>query len=356
MSDAFDSAIEEFLRSHGPFEDPPALAVGDCVGEWTVRAFLGRGGSAEVYRAENGTTGIVAALKVLCKTDDRTRERFRREAHILSEIRSAAFPKFYGAGCADGRFYIAEELLEPLSLPKTDADVARFIRAVAARVDELHQRGLVHRDVKPRNVMARPATGECVLVDMGLVKESEDAALANDTVSVVDGHAVGVGTPGFSAPEQFAGGKVSPATDIHALGMLANVCFDGKPPRAWTTIIRRSTSSIPEQRYATVADFARAIRRRHVNRFWWIAGAVAELAFAVVVVYFIWGNRQDFEIRSGQEQTNPADGLLIDALHDAVYDMYRDEIGGTTNSWGESIMLEKESVKDSIKRGIVPVY
>ena len=53
MSDAADGEIEGFLRSHGPFESPPLLLNGDGVGEWTIRAFLGRGGSAEVYRAEN---------------------------------------------------------------------------------------------------------------------------------------------------------------------------------------------------------------------------------------------------------------------------------------------------------------
>ena len=289
MSDAADGEIEGFIRSHGPFESPPLLTNGESVGEWTIRAFLGRGGSAEVYRAENKTTGIVAALKVLCRSDDRTRERFRREAQLVAEIGSSTFPKFYGAGGADGRFYIAEELLEPMPLPKTDAAVARFVLAVAAGVEELHRRGFVHRDIKPRNVMMRPATGESVLIDMGLAKEGEDASqICNDTVSVVDGRAVGVGTPGFSAPEQFAGGKISPATDIHALGMLANVCFGGKPPSAWAKIIRRSTSSIPEQRYATVSEFARAVRHRHAER-WLLVIIAIILSFLAFLSHLFWG-------------------------------------------------------------------
>ena len=160
MSDAADGRIGDFLRSHGPFEEPPLLLNGERVGEWTIRAFLGRGGSAEVYRAENATTGLVAALKVLCKSDDRTRERFKREAQLVAGMRCAAFPKFYGAGSADGRFYIAEELLDPMPLPRCDAAVARFEIAVAAGVEELHRRGFIHRDIKPRNVMMRPSTGE----------------------------------------------------------------------------------------------------------------------------------------------------------------------------------------------------
>ena len=131
--------------------------------------------------------------------------------------------------------------------------------------------------------MMRPATGESVLIDMGLAKESAGAPdAANDTTSVVDGHAVGVGTPGFSAPEQFTGGAIGPAADIHALGILANACFDGKPPRSWTRIIRRSTSSIPEQRYHSVSEFVRAIRSRHVTR-WWLTGIIAVIVVIVVI-------------------------------------------------------------------------
>ncbi|MBQ6009412.1 MAG: protein kinase [Kiritimatiellae bacterium] len=281
MPETPNSEIEGFLRAHGPFEKPPILSCGERVGDWTVRAFLGRGGSAEVFRAENVVTGIVGALKVLYRTDDRSRERFRREARIIAETRNAAFPLFYGAGDCDGRFYIAEELLEPITLPSDDTAVARYILGVAAGIEVLHRRGFVHRDLKPGNVLMRPATGESVLIDMGLAKGGEDAPqMHGEPLSVVDGHAVGVGTPGFSAPEQFTGGKVSAATDIHALGVLVDACFKGKPPKAWADIIRRSTSSIPGQRYASVTEFVRAVRRRHATR---------HLIAAIAVVLFIAG-------------------------------------------------------------------
>lgn len=281
MPETPNSEIEGFLRAHGPFEKPPILSCGERVGDWTIRAFLGRGGSAEVFRAENVVTGIVGALKVLYRTDDRSRERFRREARIIAETRSAAFPLFYGVGECDGRFYIAEELLEPITLPSDDTAVARYILGVAAGVEVLHRRGFVHRDLKPGNVLMRPATGESVLIDMGLAKGGEDAPqMHGEPLSVVDGHAVGVGTPGFSAPEQFTGGKVSAATDIHALGVLVDACFKGKPPKAWADIIRRSTSSIPGQRYASVTEFVRAVRRRHATR---------HLIAAIAVVLFIAG-------------------------------------------------------------------
>ena len=267
MPDATESELERRLRQHGRFEPAPVAMTGCIIGGWKVLAFLGRGGSAEVYRAENEAAGIVGALKILYRADDKTRARFRREAQLSAELPGAAFPKFYGAGEDSGRLYLAEELLEPMELPRGDAAVARYVLGVARAVEELHKRGFIHRDVKPRNVMMRPSTGECVLIDLGLAKEGgESPHSRNDTLSVVDGRAVGVGTPGFSAPEQFAGGKIGVAADIHALGVLANICFDGNPPSAWAKIIRCSTSSIPEQRYASAAEFARAVRRRHAER------------------------------------------------------------------------------------------
>ena len=90
---------------------------------------------------------------------------------------------FYGAGESDGHLYIAEELLEPITLPSDDMAVAKFILDVAAGIEELHRRGFVHRDLKPANVLMRPSTGEYVLIDMGLAKESEDASpMRNDTL------------------------------------------------------------------------------------------------------------------------------------------------------------------------------
>ena len=343
MSDADDSEIEGFLSGHKPFENPPICPCGTCVGDWKILAFLGRGGSSEVYRAENTVTGQVAALKVLARTDGKTRERFKREVRLVAETQNAAFPKLYGAGEENDRLYIAEELLEPVVLPSRDAEVARFILDVAAGVAELHRLGFIHRDIKPRNVMVRPLTGESVLIDLGLAKEEAGTPQArDDTLSVVDGRAVGVGTPGYSAPEQFAGGLIGPATDIHALGMLANACFGGKPPKAWTEIIRRSTSSIPEQRYPSVAEFARAIRRRHAVC-WWAVAVFAAVAAVFVAVFLL----QYYDAMAmKQENGMTKEQGLADALLEAAYDFsYRDN----TN-------ITKEAALETMRKGILPSY
>ena len=332
MPDATESELERRLRQHGRFEPAPVAMTGCIIGGWKVLAFLGRGGSAEVYRAENEAAGIVGVLKILYRADDKTRARFRREAQLSAELPGAAFPKFYGAGEDSGRLYLAEELLEPMELPRGDVAVARYVRGVARAVEELHKRGFIHRDIKPRNVMMRPSTGECVLIDLGLAKEGgESPHSRNDTLSVVDGRAVGVGTPGFSAPEQFAGGKIGVAADIHALGVLANICFDGNPPSAWAKIIRCSTSSIPEQRYASAAEFARAVRRRHAER-WWIGGIAAVLLIGAAAIC-VTMMRKD------------ADGLG-EILLDAVYETY---YGGDTN-------IDKKAALEIMRQGLPPSY
>ena len=82
MSDATDDELERRLMKHGCFEAQPLASVGSMVGGWKILAFLGRGGSAEVYRAENEATGIVGALKILYRVDGKACARFRREIRL----------------------------------------------------------------------------------------------------------------------------------------------------------------------------------------------------------------------------------------------------------------------------------
>ena len=258
-------SVEAFLSSHEPIDEPHLLADGQIVGEWSIRTFLGRGGNGEVYRATHTLLGIEAAIKVLTRNDELTLTRFKREAQIISTKAHPAFPHFFAFGELDGTPYLVIELLEPYPLPGSDKDVAKYLIRVCEGVACLHGLGLVHRDIKPQNVLRRKGSDQPVLIDLGLAKDiTLPPAHEGVSLSIVNGRAVGVGTPKYAAPEQFAGGEISPAADIHALGMLANECFQGKPPRCWGRIIRRSTSSIPNQRYATIVDFVKAIKRRHL--------------------------------------------------------------------------------------------
>ena len=151
--------IEGILSAHERMPTGASFQDGAVFGNWSVTAFLGKGGSGEVYRAVHVSLGTSAAVKVLVRDEPRARERFEREVKLLSELKSASFPQFFEYGEANGSFYLVMELLEPGDLPSGDREVARFLRQVCDAVAELHARGIVHRDIKPSNILWRTVVG-----------------------------------------------------------------------------------------------------------------------------------------------------------------------------------------------------
>ncbi len=308
-------ALDDFLDGHEPIPSAASLAMGTAISNWRIVAFLGRGGSAEVYRAVHASLPLQVAIKILMRSDGSRLERFRREADMLSALKCRALPHIYDAGEMDGKPYMAMELLEPYEMPHDDRSVASFLIAVTERVKWLHDCGIVHRDLKPQNIMRRK-DGTPVIIDLGLAKRISDSTVGasvplarghagriplpnareilKETLSIVDGKCVGLGTPSYAAPEQFSGGEVTPAADIHALGKLADECFDGKPPRAWRHIIERATSSIPERRYPSVDEFTHAIRWRNLWRnigkallILFLVGLFVDIVIVAVIVW-LW--------------------------------------------------------------------
>lgn len=273
-----DGSVEAWLRTPGAAgaePPPPPLADGAAFGSFRVLGVLGRGGAADVYRARQEPAGLVGALKVLRPDADDTRKaRFAREIRFLAEHPHPALPRYLGSGETDGAPWLFLEELAPAPLPTSDRRVARFLLALGRGVAHLHAVGFVHRDIKPDNVLFRKG-GVPVLIDLGLVKDVRGGTpAARGAAPVPPGISLsGVGTPGWSAPEQFDRGEATPASDVHALGVLADACFGGRPPRAWRGIVRRATSSLPAERFPDVASFARAIRLRHAGR-WAVASAL----------------------------------------------------------------------------------
>ena len=286
MKSVEQGEIDLFLKRHAPISSHEQLCAGEFFDDWRITAFLGRGGGGEVYRVVNARDGAIAALKVFIRkldgnndSDDVARKRFENEMRFLSTVKCASFPRFIAQSEKDGRPWYVMELLEERELPSDDAGVADFILKISKCVQLLHSMGYVHRDIKPGNIMYRH-DGTPVLLDMGLLKrlDSGNVIGGNDSaLSVVDGKAVGVGTPRYAAPEQFIGGEISPAADIHALGMLINECFKGELTGCWERIVACATSSIPERRYRNVLEFIGAVRRRHWRR---IASVVCGILFA----------------------------------------------------------------------------
>ncbi len=276
--------LDLWLRNEGAGCLPDnVVSDGAIVGTYHVLGLLGRGGNAEVYRAV-ADDGTVVALKVPRQRDNASAvERFRREVRILKEQSDKMFPRIVDSGEAGGLPWMAMEELSPCERPRTPRAVARHLAALCKGLERLHAHGLVHRDIKPSNILCR-ADGSPVLIDFGLVKEAAKTApfpASSAPLSVAtDGRAIGHGTPGWAAPEQFSGGDITPAADVYALGMLALDCFQGEPPRSWRPLLLRATAPIPAHRYPDAAAFARAIRRRHLP----ILGRVAGLLLLCAVL------------------------------------------------------------------------
>ncbi len=264
--DSLDNWLENSTDTENRNE-PPRFENGTTFGRWTVTRFVARGGSGEVYRATDETDpSRVAAVKVLHKTDEATRRRFMREIEIFKVFRNRHFPRVFDSGEKDGRVWFAMEFLEPCDLPESDKGTSAWLLEICNAVRLLHEMGYVHRDLKPANIMRR-ADGTVVLVDLGLVKDASAVFGANEeSISIVDGKSVGLGTIGYAAPEQLIGGEVSVEADIHALGVLADACFNNNPPKPWKRVILKATSSIPKYRFASVDEFADAVRTRHRRR------------------------------------------------------------------------------------------
>ena len=166
MGDSPDS-IEAMCAAQSSIAAVPRFPAGMVLGDWRLTAYIGRGGSGEVYCAEHAALGTPAAVKVLARDDDRARARFEREAKLLSRMKSASYPRFFAYGKDKGAQYLAMELLEPGDMPAGDRAVAQFMLRVCDAVAELHAQGLVHRDVKPGNILWR-SPSEPVLADMAL--------------------------------------------------------------------------------------------------------------------------------------------------------------------------------------------
>lgn len=281
MADAFDSWLDARPADEGPADGE--LLPGTRIGACKVVALLGRGGFAEVYRGEDAD-GRQVAIKILHQLDDKSRARFELETKILLEVRHPNFPRMLSFGSCGERPYVVMELLKPYEMPRGDRASARFLRTVIGAVGALHRHGYVHRDIKPSNILMR-ANGEPVLVDFGLACPLSQVERDKNALSV-DGQAkVGVGTYGYSAPEQFSGQDVGREADVHAVGMLIRECFDGEPPKGWRSIYLMATNSDPATRYRTVEELGEAIRRRHWRRRVAVLGGLVVLMVLGVLVW-----------------------------------------------------------------------
>ncbi|HEX5273421.1 MAG TPA: serine/threonine-protein kinase, partial [Gemmataceae bacterium] len=213
---------------------PAAVPGYDILGE------LGHGGMGVVYRARQCSLGRLVALKML-RPDEHVGAdglaRFRAEAEALGRLRHPNIVQVYEVGEHQGRPYFSMELVDGPTLaaavggrPQDARAAARLVRTLAEAVQAAHECGIVHRDLKPGNVLLREAQGLQSLglgipkiTDFGLAKRLDRDAGRTATGQVM-------GTPSYMAPEQAVAGRITPATDVYALGAIFYELLTGRPP------------------------------------------------------------------------------------------------------------------------------
>ena len=235
---------QQQLKREGFLEVSPLRAgvglVGQKVGAYTLISHIGQGGMGSVWLAErsDGRFERQAAVKFIsiALTGPATEERFKREGRILGRLTHPHIAELLDAGIsADGSPYLILEYVDGVAIDQycdehkldVEARVRLFLDVLSA-VAEAHAHLIVHRDIKPSNVLVRN-DGQVKLLDFGVAKLlAQEGDTAASTMLTHEGG--GALTPRFAAPEQVAGGTVTTATDVYALGVLLYLLLTGQHP------------------------------------------------------------------------------------------------------------------------------
>ena len=269
--------------------------VGTSFAGYRVESVLGRGGMSVVYLAEHPRLKSKVALKLLAPAlaeDEVFRERLVRESRLAASLSHPNVIPVYDTGEEDGVLFVSMRFVAGQDLralirdsgPLSLADTASVISQAAAALDAAHARGLVHRDVKPANILLEQgseAPWHVYVADFGLTKHTD--ARSGATASGV------VGTVDYMAPEQIEGRQLDGRADVYALGCVLFECLVGRPPfkldtdvavlwahiredpplpsdanrslpRVFDGIVDRALAKNPRDRYATCGELAADVR------------------------------------------------------------------------------------------------
>ena len=205
------------------------------IGPYDILEELGAGGSGTVYKALDKRTERIVALKVLSQTmaaDGQTAERFLRGAMLAAKVQHPNIARVFESGQDGPDYFMAMEYVEgtPLSrkatpdAPLPEREALEITKQLASALDACHKLGIVHRDVKPSNIIVT-ASGLAKLTDLGIAREVEGGA---DDLTLT-GHSIG--TPHYMSPEQCASSKdVDARSDIYSLGATLFFMLTGRPP------------------------------------------------------------------------------------------------------------------------------
>ncbi len=265
--------------------------VGTTFGKYNLTRLLGKGGGGVVYEAYDTGKGRTVALKILAddlSTNDTFRARFQRESQAAAMLQEPHVIPIHDWGEIDGSLYIDMRLVQGQTLldliaqgPLAPARAVAIIGQVAAALDAAHAEGLIHRDVKPQNIIVTPADF-VYLVDFGIAQTKGDPRLT--TVGTQ------IGTLNYMAPERFNDRATTPAVDVYSLACVLYEALTGDapfagdslehlvaghlvlpPPRpsvvnrrvpaALDEVVARGMAKDPDERYGTAGALARAAQR-----------------------------------------------------------------------------------------------
>jgi len=278
--------------------------IGTRLGKYEIQAEIGRGGMGAVYRGYDPALDRYVAVKVLAPHlvwEKEFVERFLREARAAARLKHAGIVTIHDVGQEGDWYYFIMEYLEGQTLtevirqrgPLSSDEALSILRPLAAALNYAHHRGLVHRDIKPGNVIVDPA-GQVTLTDFGIARAAQETRLTATGALV--------GTPEYMSPEQAKGLTVDARSDQYSLAVVAYEMLSGRAPfQAESTLalmykvvheppppIRQARPDLPAEveavlakvlakepgdRYATVSAFVEALGRALVGEV--VEGVVA---------------------------------------------------------------------------------
>jgi serine/threonine protein kinase len=261
--------LERRLRPAPPVEQTNSLSYSDIL----LQQQLGEGGMGKVYRALRRTTNTHVAVKILRKPlrqHTTAVARFLHEAELLARLRHPGIVAVHGLGqLPDGGHFLMMDLIEGSDLARQMAAgsvpvrlALGWVSEAADAIEHAHQQGIVHCDLKPSNLLLGQDRRLCV-TDFGLARSLADS-----------GGLPAGGTVGYMAPEQVdpSLGPITPATDIYGLGAVLYALLEGRPPLGPDSLsrsnlpadvadlCRRCLAAKPEERFASAAELAEALR------------------------------------------------------------------------------------------------
>ena len=270
--------------------------IGTQVQGYVIEAEVGRGGMAQVYRAHHRVLDRVSALKILLPElagDENFVERFLREARAAARLEHPNIVPIYEIGQTDnGEYFLAMKYVDGATLRQVGTDqresggldlpaITGYIAQIASALDYAHENGIVHRDIKPGNVLI-DSDGRALLTDFGIAQAAEDINVTNQGMLV--------GTPAYMSPEQAQGFPATAESDVYALGVVVYELLTGTTPFPHRTphavllghisepplpvhdrnpelspevsaIVGKALAKAPEDRYRSAGEFAAALAR-----------------------------------------------------------------------------------------------